>query len=388
MSAAIVADTTGWLDRLRDARNRLLASRRFQAFATSFPLTRPLARREARAAFDLCAGFVYSQVLAACVQLDLLRRLSEGARAVPALAAATRVPEPALRRLLAAAASLRLLEDRGADGYALGPLGAAILGNPGVAAMVHHHALLYDDLRDPVALLRGEGGTRRLAEFWAYAATDAPGALPAERVAAYSDLMAASQSLVTDELLAAYDFRRHRRLLDVGGGDGSFAMAAARLHPHLAVELFDVPSVAARAAERIAAAGLADRVRATGGDFLRDALPGGADVVTLVRVLHDHDDEAALALLRRVRAALPPDGVLLVAEPFAATRGAEPVGAAYFSFYFLAMGHGRARSPREIGALFDAAGFGAPRQRRTRVPLQAGVIEARPARRAGSVNST
>jgi demethylspheroidene O-methyltransferase len=61
--------------RLRSLRNRLLASPGFQRWAAAFPLTRPVARRHTRELFDLVAGFVYSQVLAACVALDLFEDL-------------------------------------------------------------------------------------------------------------------------------------------------------------------------------------------------------------------------------------------------------------------------------------------------------------------------
>ena len=75
--------------------------------------------------------------------------------------------------------------------------------------------------------------------------------------------------------------------------------------PDLRLMLFDLPPVAERARARFAAAGLAGRAAAIGGDFLADPLPPGADVVSLVRVLHDHDDAAALAILRAARRALP-----------------------------------------------------------------------------------
>ena len=86
-----------------------------------------------------------------------------------------------------------------------------------------------------------------------------------------------------------------------------------------------------------------------GGDFRTDPLPEGADIVSLVRVVHDHDDEAALAILRAAWQALPAGGTLLLAEPMAGTRGAGGVGA-YFAFYLLAMGSGRPRRAEELTA--------------------------------------
>src|SRR5690606_30289912 len=106
--------------------------------------------------FDLVAGFVYSQVLLACVRLRVFDRLADGVASLSDLAVHTGLDEPALRRLLDAAVSLDLLERRGLAQYGLGPLGAPLAHNPGLTAMVEHHSRLYADLQDPVALLRGD----------------------------------------------------------------------------------------------------------------------------------------------------------------------------------------------------------------------------------------
>ncbi len=111
-----------------------------------------------------------------------------------------------------------------------------------------------------------------------------------------------------------------------------------------------------------------------------DPLPAGADLVTLVRVLHDHDDAVVMALLRRACAALTPGGRILIAEPMAGTQGAERMGAAYFGVYLLAMGQGRPRRAEELLARLSRAGFVRPRALRMRVPLIVSVLVAeRPA---------
>ncbi len=323
-----------------------------------FPLTRPIARRRARALFDLTAGFVYSQILAACIQLDLFEKLRHAPRTPADLAAALDLPQPATERLLRAAAALNLLTATSRGTYTLGSLGAALLGNPGVRGLIAHHGLLYRDLADPVALLRGQHPPGGLAAYWPYAGTDAPAALGAEQVGAYSALMAASNGMIADQLLAAYDITRHTRLLDVGGGEGAFLIAAAARAPRLRLTLFDLPAVAARAESRLAAAGLAGRAHAIGGDFFRDALPAGADLVTALRVIHDHDDAAAASLLKAMRAAIAPGGTLLLAEPMAEAAGA--AGDAYFGFYLLAMGSGRPRPAAQLVSMLLDAGFTRP----------------------------
>jgi demethylspheroidene O-methyltransferase len=190
--------------------------------------------------------------------------------------------------------------------------------------------------------------------------------------------MADSQGLVSGEILEAYPLDRHRRVLDVGGGDGSFLAAAAARCPRLELMLFDLPAVVERARQRLGDAGFGGRAQFFGGDFRRDSLPTGADLVSMVRVLHDHDDEVVMRLLREARRILPPGGRLLIAEPMSGTRGAEPMGDAYFGLYLYAMGSGRPRRVEELAAMLQEAGFARPALRRTNVPLLTQVLVARP----------
>lgn len=377
-SAPLAAEPSGAAPGWRDWVQRQVSSPRFRRWAAGFWLTRPLVRRRAGQLFDLVAGFVYTQVLLACVRLDLFDRLSEsGPTDAATLAVRHGLPPRAMQRLLDAAVNVRLLALRKDGRYALGALGAPMVGNAPLASMVEHHAALYADLRDPVALLRDEGVGSAMSAYWPYAAYPKSEELPARAVAEYSALMTASQPMVIDEVLDAYSFKHHRVLLDVGGGEGRFVAAAAAAAPHLQCHLFDLPPVAALARQRLAGLGLAPRVQVHGGSFFDDALPKLADVVTLVRVLFDHDDAHALAILQAAHAALPVGGTLLVAEPMAQASGAHAGGDAYFGFYLLAMGRGQPRSAKDLTRLMQEAGFTAIRSLRTRLPLQAGVLVAR-----------
>jgi demethylspheroidene O-methyltransferase len=356
-------------------RNRILSDPNFQRWAARFPLTRFIARRRAAGLFDLCAGFVYSQVLYAAVTLGLFEALSAGAMTATELAPRLSLPLEATRRLLDAAASLRLVERRRQGRYDLGIHGAALLGNPAALAMIEHHALLYRDLADPVALLRRRQTRTELGKFWSYATPPTATATAAE-VAGYSRLMSRSLSLIADDILEAYPMSRHRCLLDVGGGEGAFLEAAGARAPTLALILFDLPPVAHRARERLENLDIARRTTVIGGDVLVDPLPVGADLVSLVRVIHDHEDPQALEILRASHRALPPGGVLLLAEPMARTSGAEPMGDAYFGFYLLAMGQGRPRTATQLRALLLEAGFDRVRNVKTRRPILCGLLVA------------
>ena len=359
--------------------DRLVASPRFRRFATAFPPTRPIARRRAGALFDLATGFVHSQILLAACRLGLPALLLRTPGDAACLATALGLGEDAARRLLDASVSLGIARRRRDGSYGIGALGASLIGHDGVLAMIEHHALLYEDLRDPVALLRGDAGATGLAGFWPYAAAGAvsPDVVSTDRAAAYSDLMARSQAMVADELLGSFRIARARMVLDIGGGDGTFLEHAARRARRAKLVLFDLPAVAALARTRFARAGLGNRSVAIGGDFRKDDLPRGADLVTLVRVLHDHDDETVRSLLRRVRHVLAPGGTLLVCEPMRQTPGARAMGDAYFGFYLLAMGRGRPRSAAELDHLLAEAGFQRRVLLRGRVPLLARTIAAR-----------
>lgn len=362
-------------------RNARLADPVFQRRAAAWWPTRGIARRDTRRLFDLCAGFVYSQVLMACVELDLFETLADKPMDVASLARRLGLSTAATERLLAAATGLALLE-RLADGrYGLGSLGAATRGNPAVAAMVSHHHALYTDLADPVARLRDRHSPGALRRFWSYAETpeetaDTDSPLSPERTQAYTRLMAESQAMIADQVRAACDLSQTRQLLDVGGGSGVFAEIMSRSYPGLIVTILDLPSVAAAARKRLAGVDPSGAIRCCGADMFYDEWPAGCDTVSLIRILHDHDDAPAARLLRRAYQALPEGGRLIVAEPMSAQTRQEPVSAAYFGFYLWAMGQGRPRSSAEIRSMCHVAGFSHSRVVSTPNPLLARVVVA------------
>jgi demethylspheroidene O-methyltransferase len=378
-----------WRDRFDAWRDRLMTSPQVYRQTASNPLTRWITRRRARQVFDLMAGFVYSQVLLACVRLHIFEMVCEAPRTLEDLAQKCQVSASALQRLLNSALALRLLELRGQGRYGLGPLGAPVAGHPGIRAMVEHHAVLYHDMQDPVALLRDQLDGGQMAAYWPYAsdemhlnAADAaslvsPRSWQSDKVSRYSQLMSASQPFVVDEVLATYHFEQHHCVLDVGGGQGTFVGRLAHHAPQLKLQLFDLPQVASLAQENFRKNGLSQRATAIGGDFLRDVLPTGADIATLIRVAHDHPDDHVRTVLRSIYQALPAGGTLLLAEPMAQPQNHAPLGDAYFHFYLLAMGAGRLRTADELGEMVLEAGFAEIKRLRNPMPLQTQILVAK-----------
>ncbi len=362
----------GWRERYVTKRNEVIGSPAFQRWAARIPLMRIMARKRATAMMDLIVGFSYSQTLRAADESGLIDALANGPCSLADIARATDLPGDAAIRLVRAAAALDLAEEVANDRWMLGEQGAALQSNVGARAMIRHHRLLYKDLDDPLDLLRRERkDPTELSRFWSYAGALHDHSERGEDTNPYSTLMASSQHFVAEQVIDAFSFRGCDSLLDVGGGHGAFAKAIGKAHPRLRLGVFDLPEVV-EGARQNGPSGASFHP----GNFFEDTIPGGYDLISLVRILHDHDDEPALTLLKNIRASLGSGGRLLVAEPMAGISGAEAMGDAFFGFYLWAMGSGRPRSPDEVKHMLKQAGFDRTRLIDTPQPVIASVIVA------------
>ncbi len=335
--------------------NRLVARTDMQRIAARLPVGGHLARRDGAEIFDVVQGFVRSGVLLALIELRILHRLMDGPLSAGELAPDAGMTADRMEILLQAGAAMGLLRRRRDGRFRIARKGAAILGVPGLEAMIRHHHVFHSDMADPVALLRGEVETG-LARFWPYV-HGADGTVSEADAARYSDLMAQSQSLVAEDTLRMVSLRGVRHLMDVGGGSGVFAAEVAARYPGLAISVLDLPEVIPGATRKLERSGLASRITCRSGSFREGPLPEGADAISLIRVLYDHDDDTVADLLVKAHAALPSGGRLIVSEPMSGGARPDPVGDVYFAFYTMAMGTGRARSAATIGDMCRAAGF-------------------------------
>jgi demethylspheroidene O-methyltransferase len=160
-----------WRDAIDRWWDAWLTSSTMYRWSVANPFTRWVTQRRARQVFDLMAGFVYSQVLLACVRLRILEAVAERPRSLDELAQWTHLPPAGLQRLLQSALALGLLNVRSQGRYGLGPLGAPVAGHAGIRAMIEHHAVLYQDMQDPVAMLQGPGQAGAMAQYWPYTLT-------------------------------------------------------------------------------------------------------------------------------------------------------------------------------------------------------------------------
>jgi hypothetical protein len=150
-----------------------------------------------------------------------------------------------------------------------------------------------------------------------------------------------------------YDWTAVRHVADIGGGTGTLIAEVLRRNPGLRGTLADLPETAARARQHLAGLGLDGRCDVVGQSFF-DPLPAGADVYLLSRIIHDWDDAAASAILRRCAEAAGSDGRVLMIESAAA---GDPAGFAEMNLRMLVLSAGRERTIEDYSALADGAGL-------------------------------
>ncbi|MEM8798528.1 MAG: methyltransferase [Pseudomonadota bacterium] len=356
--------------------SRFTAGNRFQEMAIRLPFFNQITRHYLRDLFGLMTGFVGAQVLAACVELDLFTQLRGGPKSLSALCFPSKIKPREAARLMQTAESFGLVKINRRGDYALTLKGSAIAADPGIAVMVKHHARLYQDLQSPLALFETPMPRTELRDFWHY--TDPESAATEDKHSlAYSDVMAASQPMVIDAVLAGFPFHHHKRILDIGGGHGGFLTRLLSKVPELEATLADLPPVADDAKAKLANTSVAQRIKTTGMAFRVDAFPPDHDLITMIRIAFDHPDERLEMLFSKAFEALDSGGRLLIAEPMASKKRSRAAINGYFDMYLLAMGGGRLRTVEEFASLLRRAGFEAPRPHKSRTPELISLLSAR-----------
>jgi SAM-dependent methyltransferase len=196
-----------------------------------------------------------------------------------------------------------------------------------------------------------------------------------EAGAIYNAAMSSTSRLTNRAVVAAYDFSGIRTLVDVGGGYGGLLTAILRANPTVHGVLFDLPRVAAQAAEQIAGAGLAERCDVVGGDMF-DSLPTGADAYVMSEVLHGFQDDRASVILGNCRRAVAAEGRLLIVD-LVLPPGDEPFFGSLLDLEMLVIAGGKERTAAEYGELLASSGWRLLRVHPT-LSLQS-IVEAAPA---------
>ncbi len=300
-----------------------------------------------------------SQVIHVAARLGIADLLDDGPKAAEELAKATRTHVPSLRRLLRALAGLGLLEEVGPGRFALTPLGAPL--RTGAPDSVHGEAMMSDELLwlPWGKLLHSvQTGAPAFDEVYGTAFFQYLAQNPACS-ANFNAAMTDGTRLAAPAILAVYNFSGSGSIVDVGGGNGTLIATILRANPSLRGVLFDLPAGVEGAAALLSAAGVADRCQIIQGDFFQ-SVPEGHDTCILKSVIHDWDDDHAIAILRNCRRAMPAHGKLLVVEPVlpaVVERSDQVQRMVMADINMLVCAGGRERTEAEFQALFTSADF-------------------------------
>jgi len=324
------------------------------------------------ALLQMMTGYWISQAIYAAAKLGIADLVKEGPKPCQELAQATGVPSQTLYRLLRALASVGIFSE-GEDGR-FGLTRLAEYLQTGVLGSMRAFALLQSELQYRAygeilhSMKTGETAFNLVCgqELFPYL-TQHPTA-----AAIFDEAMTGYTTQVSAAVLAAYDFSQFGTLLDVGGGHGILLTAILKANPALRGVLFDLPHVAEDAQKRMAMAGLAERCAIRAGDFF-DAAPSGGDAYLLKWIIHDWDDERAVAILKNCHRAMVENGKLLLIEAVIPS-GNTPFFHKFVDLTMLVIAGGRERMEAEYRALLAAANF-----RLTQIlptPSEMSVIEA------------
>jgi hypothetical protein len=178
-------------------------------------------------------------------------------------------------------------------------------------------------------------------------------------------------------VVEAYDFTSIHKLVDIGGGHGRLISMILRAYPKMRGVLYDLPHASEGGRKGISEAGLIDRCEVVSGDFFQ-SVPEGGDAYILSRVIHDWDNDEAVAILKVVRKAMKPRSRLLLFETLI-TADNRPAYPLLSDLNMLVLTGGQERSEAEYRALYRAAGFNLSRVVDTPSPTGMTIIEGKPA---------
>jgi len=271
------------------------------------------------------SGLFAVKYLLVAGELGLFAALAPGPASLADLSARLAVPVRTLRIVADALVATGFL-CTSAGGYENTPVTAAFLaGAPGPdlrPILRLWERVVYPQWASLEESIRHDRRTLGYPDF-----TPAQQAVFSEGVGALT--LGAARALST-----AYDFGRHRSMLDLGGGTGEFLFSARRNNPSLALSLFELPKTAAAVRSALAKAPGGADIAITEGDFFVDPIPEGHDVFLIAKVAHLHLPENNITLLRHIRAAAPVGARVLLIDFWTNTARTEPVFAALIAAEF------------------------------------------------------
>ncbi len=276
---------------------------------------------------EIASGFLAAKHLFIANEVGLFDALTtHGPATLAALSDRLHLPARTLRIVTDAMVALGILVQSEGT-YSHSPVSQAFLSGQGPGDLRPFlrfwNRLSYPNWLNYEQAIRGEPGIHKQKEW-----TEEEGRIFSEGVEAIT-------AETAQALAMTYDFNSHQRVLDVGGGTGSFLGALLRQHPHLQPTLFEIPSVLAVAQNRLLTTPYHDKINLVAGDFFHDPLPDGHDAVLVANVIHLLSPDHNRQLLTKIRQAVPSKARLLLVDFWTDSTHTAPPFAALMAGEFL-----------------------------------------------------
>ena len=268
----------------------------------------------AGAMMRLLEGAAVARLIYTAAELGLADHLGDTERDAASLADATGTHAPSLARLLRALTAVGVVRETADRHYTLTPLGAALRSGRSGSMRAWARFALSEYADRPWrgldhAIRTGENVFQHQfgMDIWSFRSAHP------DYSRLFDEAMRSFTLAVNQTVALNYSFNGLGWVIDVGGGNGALLLSVLERHPNMRGTVYELPHVAARAREHIAAAGLTSRCEVIAGDALVE-VPRGADAYMLKSIIHGREDDAALGILRNCRDAMPAHARLLLIE--------------------------------------------------------------------------
>jgi len=316
---------------------------------------------------QLSGSYWSTCTLHAGVKLDVFTHLAVGPQTAAQLARTIAADERGLDMLLNALTAMDLLHKEG-DMFRTTPFSADYLSRASDSYMghiiMHHHHLVEGWSRLDEAVRSGAPVRRRSS----HEVSD-------EERESFLMGMFNLASHLAPRVASSLDLGGRRRLLDLAGGPGTYAIHFCKQNPDLTAVIFDLPTTRPFAEQTVARFDLSGRIAFRGGDITSDDIGTGYDAVWVSHLLHSEGPGASAAIVAKAAAALSPGGLLLIQEFILDDNRAAPLHPTLFSLNMLVgTPAGQAYSQGELQGMMEAAGLTAIRRLEVDLPNGAGIM--------------
>jgi len=307
---------------------------------------------------QIAGGYIASSALNAVARLGIADLLAERSHSIAELANKARVHEDSLARVLRLLCSIGVFEEVSDLTFANNEVSEGLRSDVSnsqrdmitfVADALHFQC--YADMLPTI-----RDGRTAAEHVWGKGIFEVFADDPAAQQRFDNAMTNLSQG-AGPAILDVYDFTGIETLVDVAGGHGLLLTSIVQKYPSMKGVVFDLPHVVGGAKERIEQLGLSNRCEAVGGDFFK-SVPQG-DAIIMKHIIHDWDDDRAIAILKNCHKALSDKGSsarLLLVEWLLAGRN-QPDVSKVMDVEMLMLPGGRERTEEQYGHLFDRAGF-------------------------------